>query len=261
MRWSSRLVGLASACSMLVSCGGSTPVSVEGTDATIATTTTSTRATSTVATPSPNTTTSEATGPVSALGSSAERSLSRGTPTVGLLPGRLPFVDEATTGASRFSADSWTWTAGWNWIGHNQGTLPGGQEAGFDWSLTFSSAQATSSAAVPKNAVKLFSRGDLDYFALNSSCRFGEGTPTSTTIWVSRAGNVIVFGEVHETVARCDWKARTMTPEELVDLLDATVSCTFGGGNTPTCVDLPAVSADERSLAAVSYTHLRAHET
>ena len=158
---------------------------------------------------SPRTSVNEPVGPVSALGLAAERSLARGKQTTGLLPGALPFVDFANTGADRFSDDSWAWTAGWNWIGRNRGTLPTREAAGYDWSLNFSSVPANASSTIPQMAVKLFSRGELDYLAINSSCAFGEGRATSTTVWVTKAGRVVAMGTVSETVARCDWTDRT----------------------------------------------------
>jgi hypothetical protein len=236
----------------MISCGGSPTTTTEAFGGTVATTTLSPQAEITVATISSSTTGNEPVGPVSALGLAAERSLSEGKQTSGLLPGALPFVDYATTGAARFSDDSWAWTAGWSWVGGNRGTLPTGEEAGYDWSLNFSSVPPDAPLEIPKTAVKLFSRGEFDFFANNSSCEFGEGYATSTTIWVSKAGGVVALGTASETVAHCDWPARTMAPEELVDLLLATVVCSFGEGTTPRCVDLPAVSDKERSFAVES---------
>jgi hypothetical protein len=252
MRLRSKLFGYVIICTLAVSCGDSSSPSVAGGSDAISETTTPPLAVAVTEPMSTSTTVGSPVASVSALGVAAERSLSEGKQTSGLLPGALPYGDYADTGAARFSDDSWAWTAGWSWIGGNRGTLPTGEEAGYDWSLNFSSVPADTSFEIPKNAVKLFSRGELEYFALNSSCEFGEGLATSTTIWVSRAGQVVALGTVSETVARCDWPARTMSPEELVDLLLATVDCTFGDGMTPRCADLPAVSDDERSLAVKS---------
>lgn len=199
--------------------------------------------------------TSTSTGPVAgdggtALGPRADVALAQGPPSHGPLPGQLPFASYATTGAAHFTDGSWAWTVGWSWIAANKGTLPDGAQAGYDWSLNVSSVPAGAAVTVPGSASSLMTTSAFDFHVQNSSCEFGEGTATSTSVWVLADGVVVAVGTVSETVADCAWDARTMSPAELVDVLASLTDCSFGDGQVPTCTPVEPITADTRAAAA-----------
>jgi hypothetical protein len=186
------------------------------------------------------------------LGPVTDRVLAEGPAANGPLPGLLPFNTYASTGAAHFADGSWAWTVGWSWISANKGTLPDGTPAGYDWSLNLSSVPAGVSAEVPPTATHLMTTSAFEFYSQNSSCEFGEGTATSTSVWVLRDGVVVAVGTLSETVADCAWDARTMSPGELVGTLAALTDCSFGDGKLPTCTPVEPLSSAARAAAEES---------
>lgn len=185
-----------------------------------------------------------------ALGPVADLELAEGPATRGPMPGYLPFPAYALTGANHTSGGSWTLTVGWNWIAAADGTVPDGRAAGYDWSLNLSGVPSNAVVDVPSTAEQLMTTSAFDFYVQNSSCAVGEGTATATSIWVVAEGVVVAVGAVSETVAECGWEARTMSPEELVDVLAGMMDCSFGEGLLPNCIAVAPVSDEERAAAA-----------
>ena len=184
-----------------------------------------------------------------ALGPVTDRVLAEGPAANGPLPGLLPFNAYASTGAAHFTDGSWAWTVGWSWISANKGTLPDGTPAGYDWSLNLSSVPAGVRAEVPSTATHLMTTSAFEFYSQNSSCEFGEGTATSTSVWVLRGGVVVAVGTLSETVADCAWDARTMSPGEFVETLAGLADCSFGDGKLPTCTAVEPLSSEARAAA------------
>lgn len=172
--------------------------------------------------------------------------LSDGDAVTVLLPfAPLPLAEWANAGGSRTPSGGTVWGASWNWSAV-VGSLP---RSGPDWSLIVTGPPSGGTNAPDASALPLYEAAGFEVLYSNSDCSVGEGDATSAAIYVMKDGVVLATVQVFENVADCGLGWQTMSPSEMLHILENARVCELAPSAVIVdCSDPLQPAEDERAL-------------